>query len=63
MDDLINDFSEVRECDYKGEHYSVRDNGAVMRHPRKDKKPRPDDNCLDFWQKRHEDRLHDVRRA
>ena len=27
------DFREVRECDYKGEHYSVRDNGAIMRHP------------------------------
>ena len=51
MDDLINDFSEVRECDYKGEHYSVRDNGAVMRHPRKDKKPRPDDNVWTFGKK------------
>ena len=48
MDDLINDFSEVRECDYKGEHYSVRDNGAIMRHPRKDKKPRLDDNVWTF---------------
>ncbi|MBR5635109.1 MAG: HNH endonuclease [Prevotella sp.] len=26
---------EVRECDYKGEHYSVRDNGEIMRHQRK----------------------------
>lgn len=48
MDDLINDFSEVRECDYKDEHYSVRDNGAVMRHPRKDKKLRPNDNVWTF---------------
>ena len=51
MDDLINDFSEVRECDYKGEHYSVRDNGAVMRHPRKDKKPRLDDSVWTFGKK------------
>ena len=28
------DFVEVMECDYKGEHYSVRDNGAIMRHAR-----------------------------
>lgn len=34
-DDLLNDFHEVRECEYKGEHYSVRDNGAIMRHPSK----------------------------
>ena len=34
MIDLLNDYAEVRECDYKGEHYSVRDNGAVMRHPK-----------------------------
>lgn len=30
----VNDFNEVRDCIYKDEHYSVRDNGAVMRHPR-----------------------------
>ena len=30
MDSLLDSYSEVRECDYKGEHYSVRDNGAVM---------------------------------
>lgn len=27
----IDDFKEVRECDYKNEHYSVRDNGAMLR--------------------------------
>ena len=25
---------EVRECDYKGEHYSVREDGMIMRHTR-----------------------------
>ena len=35
MNNLIDLFREVKECDYKGEHYSVRDNGAVMRHPKK----------------------------
>ena len=48
MDELLNTFTEVRECDYKGEHYSVRDNGAVMRHPKPGKKPRPSDNEWTF---------------
>lgn len=44
----IDDFTEVRECDYKNEHYSVRDNGAVMRHPKEGKNPRPTDNEWTF---------------
>ena len=48
MDALLEEYSDVRECDYKGEHYSVRDNGAVMRHPRPGKKPRPSDNVWTF---------------
>lgn len=48
MDKLIEVFSEIRECDYKGEHYSVRDNGAVMRHPQVNRKPRPKDNIWTF---------------
>ena len=32
-------FEEERECDYKGEHYSVRDNGAIMRHSKGRKRP------------------------
>lgn len=35
----IDSFNEVRECDYKGEHYSVRDNGAIMRHSQGRKRP------------------------
>lgn len=46
--ELIGVFHEVRECDYKGEHYSVRDNGAVMRHPKPGRKPRPTDNVWTF---------------
>lgn len=45
---LIDEFSEVRECAYKGEHYSVRDNGAVLRHSKADKKPRPLDDIWTF---------------
>lgn len=44
------EYFEVRECDYKGEHYSVRDNGAIMRHPKNDKK-RPSDNKWTFGKK------------
>lgn len=34
----------IRECDYKNEHYSVRGDGAVMRHPKSLLQPRPLDN-------------------
>lgn len=44
----IDDYKEVRECDYKGEHYSARDNGAVMRHSRPGKKLRKDDDKWTF---------------
>jgi len=44
----IEEYSEVRECDYKGEHYSVRDNGAIMRHARKGKPVRKGDNTWSF---------------
>lgn len=46
--DILNTFSKVRECDYKGEHYSVRDNGAVMRHTRSGKRQRKDDYVWTF---------------
>jgi hypothetical protein len=46
--DLLNDFNEVRECDFKGNHYSVRDNGAVYRHARLNKKIRKYDNIWTF---------------
>lgn len=45
----VDDFyEEVKECDYKGEHYSVRDNGAVFRHSRDGKRVRKDDNAWTF---------------
>lgn len=46
--ELLNDFQEVRECDFKGEHYSVRDNGAVYRHARIGKKVREYDEIWTF---------------
>ena len=51
MNDLLGTYKEVRECDYKGEHYSVRDNGAIMRHPKPGKKVRRLDNIWTFGQR------------
>lgn len=36
--------SLVKDCIYKEEHYSVRDDGSVLRHPRVCDSPRPTDN-------------------
>lgn len=44
----VDDYSEVKDCIYKDEHYSARDNGAVMRHPREGKRIRKDDNVWTF---------------
>ncbi len=48
---MINDFNEQRECSYKGEKYSVRDNGAVYRHALDPTKPRRLDNQWTFGRK------------
>ncbi|MDO4932633.1 MAG: HNH endonuclease signature motif containing protein [Prevotellaceae bacterium] len=45
----VNDFfHEEKDCIYKEEYYSVRDNGAVMRHAREGKRIRKDDNVWTF---------------
>jgi hypothetical protein len=44
----INDFHNEAECSYKNEIYSVRDNGAVLRHPQSGKRPRISDNTWTF---------------
>ncbi len=51
MKDLINEFTLEKECEYKGELYSVRDNGAVKRHSREGKKLRKDDDIWTFGKK------------
>ena len=43
---LLDDFDVQKDCWYRGEHYSVRDNGAVMRHSIEGKRARVYDN---FW--------------
>jgi hypothetical protein len=42
------DFCQEKECIYKDEKYSVRDNGAVLRYPRETDRPRPTDNKWTF---------------
>jgi hypothetical protein len=44
----IDDFSQQLECTYKNERYSVRNNGAVLRHQPLGKNPRPTDNRWTF---------------
>ena len=45
---MINDYKEIKECVYKDEHYSVRDNGAIFRHKREGKRLRLDDERWTF---------------
>lgn len=50
----LNDYTQELLCSYKGETYSVRDNGSIMRHPRPDKLVRKKDNLWTFGEKIHE---------
>ena len=45
---MLNDFEKEIEVTHKGETYSVRDNGAVLRHPHIGSKSRPIDNVWTF---------------
>lgn len=49
--DLINNYTKEEAITYKGERYSVRDNGAIMRHSLPDSKPRKLDNTWTFGKK------------
>lgn len=44
----IDDFIEVKDCFYKDEHYSARDNGAIMRHQREGLRKRKLDDVWSF---------------
>lgn len=44
----VNDFTKEVTCSYKCETYSVRDNGAVLRHPKKGEKKRKYDDIWTF---------------
>lgn len=51
MENNIESFTTEKQCEYKGEIYSVRDNGKIKRHPRKGKRQRKDDNIWTFGKK------------
>lgn len=44
----VDDYLEEKDCIYKGERYSVRDNGAILRHPREAKRVRANDSKWTF---------------
>jgi hypothetical protein len=48
MDNLLDTYTLDLECNYKGERYAARDNGAVLRHSLNGKRPRPTDNNWTF---------------
>lgn len=45
---ILNVYSEIKTCTYKGELYSVRDNGSIFRHVREGKRKRKDDDVWTF---------------
>lgn len=48
QEELLATYTEERECDYKGRHYRVRDNGSILRLPKDPSKPRKGDNEWTF---------------
>ena len=44
----LNDFDRACNCIYNNEHYSVRDNGAILRNSRENEQTRPTDNKWTF---------------
>ncbi len=48
MEILLDTYNDIQECRYKNEYYSVRDNGAVLRHTPNNKRIRPTDNKWTF---------------
>jgi hypothetical protein len=48
MENLLETYNGLQECYYKNEHYSVRDNGAVLRHTPSNKRTRQADNKWTF---------------
>lgn len=47
----LDDYNEIKDCFYKNEYYSVRDNGAIMRHRRKGMRKRKLDEVWSFGNK------------
>ena len=51
VNELINNYTEEKVITYKGERYSVRDNGAIKRHALMPEMPRPLDETWTFGKK------------
>lgn len=51
----VDEYSKEVECQYKNEHYLVRDNGAVYRLERTDKRKRKRDGVWTFGEKNDSD--------
>lgn len=51
MIDVKQEYATELECEYKGERYKVRDNGAIFRTARKNKPKRPKDEIWTFGKK------------
>ena len=51
VNELINNYTEEKVITYKGERYSVRDNGAIKRHALMPEMPRPLDEIWTFGKK------------
>lgn len=47
----IDEYTQEKQCEYKDEQYIVRDNGAIMRLPKKTGEPRKLDNTWTFGKK------------
>ena len=54
----INEYLVEKDCWYKEEHYSVRDNGAIFRHKREGKAKRPNDCVWTFGKTGHNQYLY-----
>ena len=52
-DKPIHNFNREINCTYKEEQYSVRNNGAVLKHSHVFKRPRPTDNQWTFGKSNH----------
>lgn len=50
-EELLNQYTEVRECEYKDRRYRARDNGAICRLPKEGGRPSKLDNVWSFGTK------------
>ena len=49
--ELIDEYKQEKSCEYKGDSFLARDNGAILRLPPQGKKPRKNDNVWTFGTK------------